>query len=371
MQALKKQRRDGTLQAPRRESSPAADGAQPAENGAQPNEKGARTGGPDASLKTAIAGYQKDRDALEEKDEKTRKREDSGLKKWAEKFGDLPIDQVETWTLDDYAVWRKGDAKSKGRKLGGRALDLDVMALRHVLDWTVVQKWLPKLPDLSWKKKAKRPSQDRLISPEEMDQLCDTALLKPEALKLIDPWVRHLREAQSLTGQAFSDYLRLMAYSGGREQETIQLRWSNVHWERQCLHFPGATQGGKRGGGSPEAGGPRDMNFFGKLEAHLKAMKERRDPSTDLMFPSGRGDGPVKSYRKQLLRVRKETKIFDVTFQYFRHYFISHCVMAGVNYMTIAKWVGHRDGGVLIGRLYGHLSRGHPQQMAKKLDVGF
>ena len=58
--------------------------------------------------------------------------------------------------------------------------------------------------------------------------------------------------------------------------------------------------------------------------------------------------------------MQKETKIHDVTFQYFRHYFISHCVMAGVDFMTIAKWVGHLDGGVLIGKLYGHLSRAPP-----------
>jgi integrase len=245
------------------------------------------------------------------------------------------------------------------------------MALNHMLEWAVLHKWLPKMPDLVWKKKAKAPAKDRLISPEELDQLCDATLLKPEALKLIDPRVRHLRQAQAVTGQAFSDCLRLMAYSGGREQETIQLRWSNVPWKRRCLHFPGASPGGKRGGGSPESGGPRDVDFFGKLEAHLKAMEKRRDKSTDLMFPSHQVDGPVTSFRKQLQRVKKETKILDVTFQYFRHYLMSHCVMAAVDSMTIAKWVGHRDGGVLIGKLYGHLDREHPQAMAKKLDAKF
>ncbi len=365
MQALKKQRREGILKAPRRKAPPVPEGAQGVEGGAQV------VGGPESPLKDAIAGYKKDRDLVEHKDFKTAKREDSGLKKWGEKFGTLLIDQIDSETLADYEVWRKEDAKTRGRKLGGRTLDLDVMALNHVLDWAVLHKWLPKLPDLAWQKRAKAPSKDRLISPEELDQLCDAAVLKPEALKLINPRFRHLREAQALTGQAFSDYMRLMAYSGGREQETIQLRWSNVHWKQRCLHFPGASQGGKRGGGSREAGGPRDVDFFGKLQAHLKAMEKRRDPNTDLMFPSHRVDGPVTRFTKQLHRVRNETKIHDVTFQYFRHYFISHCVMSGVDYMTIAKWAGHRDGGVLIGRLYGHLDREHPQKMAKKLDAKF
>jgi hypothetical protein len=95
MQALKRQRRAGTLQAPGRRPAPTADGA-------QAGEKGAQGGGPDSPLRTAIAAYQKDRDALEGKDKKTANREDSGLKKWAEKFGDLPVKQIETWTLDDY-----------------------------------------------------------------------------------------------------------------------------------------------------------------------------------------------------------------------------------------------------------------------------
>jgi hypothetical protein len=37
--------------------------------------------------------------------------------------------------------------------------------------------------------------------------------------------------------------------------------------------------------------------------------------------------------------------------------------------MTIAAWVGHKDGGVLIGKVYGHLSKDHKADMAKKLSL--
>ena len=40
------------------------------------------------------------------------------------------------------------------------------------------------------------------------------------------------------------------------------------------------------------------------------------------------------------------------------------CVMSGVDFMTIAAWVGHRDGGVLIGKVYGHLANEHRKAMA-------
>jgi hypothetical protein len=41
--------------------------------------------------------------------------------------------------------------------------------------------------------------------------------------------------------------------------------------------------------------------------------------------------------------------------------------MAGVDFMTIAKWVGHRDGGLLIGKVYGHLSDSHTRRQAERM----
>ena len=40
------------------------------------------------------------------------------------------------------------------------------------------------------------------------------------------------------------------------------------------------------------------------------------------------------------------------------------CVMSGIDFMTIARWVGHQDGGVLIGKVYGHLANEHRKRMA-------
>jgi hypothetical protein len=45
-------------------------------------------------------------------------------------------------------------------------------------------------------------------------------------------------------------------------------------------------------------------------------------------------------------------------------------VMSGIDFMTIGRWVGHQDGGVLIGKVYGHLSNEHAKRQAKKIDFG-
>ena len=59
-----------------------------------------------------------------------------------------------------------------------------------------------------------------------------------------------------------------------------------------------------------------------------------------------------------------------IGFHDLRHYFISYCVMSGIDYMTIAKWVGHRDGGILIGRVYGHLADDHAKAQAMRVNFG-
>jgi hypothetical protein len=50
-----------------------------------------------------------------------------------------------------------------------------------------------------------------------------------------------------------------------------------------------------------------------------------------------------------------------------RHFFCSNCIEAGVDFLTLSRWVGHSDGGVLIGKTYGHLRQEHSVAMAKRV----
>jgi integrase len=51
-----------------------------------------------------------------------------------------------------------------------------------------------------------------------------------------------------------------------------------------------------------------------------------------------------------------------------RHYFCSICVMAGIDFMTIAAWLGHKDGGILVGKVYGHLLDDHRRKAARLVN---
>ena len=50
-----------------------------------------------------------------------------------------------------------------------------------------------------------------------------------------------------------------------------------------------------------------------------------------------------------------------------RHYFVSNAIEAGIDFKTIAAWVGHKDGGLLVAKTYGHLRDTHSFEMAKRM----
>lgn len=45
--------------------------------------------------------------------------------------------------------------------------------------------------------------------------------------------------------------------------------------------------------------------------------------------------------------------------------------MARIDFMTIATWLGHKDGGILVGKVYGHLLDEHRHRVAKQVNFGF
>jgi integrase len=117
----------------------------------------------------------------------------------------------------------------------------------------------------------------------------------------------------------------------------------------------------------------RCVDFNPALEAHLKAMEKRRAPDTEWMFPSpqrGEKDIHAKSFRETLELARTPAKMPTFGFHDCRHHFISMCVMSQVEFMTIAEWVGHQDGGILIGKVYGHLADEHKKKMAQRVSFG-
>jgi integrase len=263
------------------------------------------------------------------------------LNAWTAHLGETRLNHITRAMINAFIEKRQAEGVS------GRTVNLAVIVLRNVLKRAIEDNWIRSLPTenlrpLKWTARKKA-----LVTLADIERLCEAAL------------------RVSKNGQEFSDYVRFMAFCGSRMTETMRIRWENVDWERRQLTigFDGQTKNRLA----------RMVDFNPNLEAHLKAMHQRRAPDTQWLFPSpqrGNQDISVRSFRETLRMARKEVGLPQFGFHDCRHFFISYCVMSGIDYMTIARWVGHQDGGILIGKVYGHLSNEDAQQQAQRVSFG-
>jgi integrase len=265
------------------------------------------------------------------------------IKHWNEHLGHVRVDRITRALVNSYIAKRQAAGRS------GRTVNLEVICFRNVMKRAVDDGWLTTLPTLNLRPLKWTPKKRNLLPADHLKQLCATAL-KDKTFK---------------NGQEFVDYVTLMGACGTRRSETLRLKWSDVDWDNRQL-----TVGSD---GMAKNRKARVVDFNDVLEKHLKAMDTRRAPDSQWLFPSpqrGKDDKPAKSFVETMRLVRTAAGIKQFGFHDLRHYFISYCVMSGIDFMTIARWVGHQDGGVLIGKVYGHLSNEHAKRQATKVNFG-
>jgi len=283
-----------------------------------------------------LAFYKAAKDA---KRESTMETERYAIDRWKEHLGHVRLDKITRPMIDSFIAHRQAAGRT------GRTVNLEVTVLRNVLNRAVDDKWINSLPTHNLRPLKWRPARRSLVSGAEIDLLCHTAVT-----------------GDYDNGRQLADYIRLMATCGSRRDETLRLKWSDVDWNTKQLTI-GAD-------GLAKNGKARGVDFNPRLELHLKDMFSRRQPDSEWLFPSprrGEKDRPAKTFVESLRQVRREAGLPRFGCHDCRHHFISMAVMSGIDYMTIARWVGHQDGGILIGRVYGHLSNEHAQRQAQKL----
>jgi hypothetical protein len=63
----------------------------------------------------------------------------------------------------------------------------------------------------------------------------------------------------------------------------------------------------------------------------------------------------------------KKLNIARFTHHDLRHLFATRCIESGVDIPTVSRWLGHKDGGALAMKVYGHLRDQHSTNMAQKV----
>ncbi len=274
----------------------------------------------------------------------TQENEEQALIRWAKHIGGVRVDKITPAHIHAFREKRlNGDFSKDGKRPESRTVNLDTVALRNCLKFAVEREYIAALPEVA-QLKEKPPRRKSYLSVEHLAALLDAVAGR--------------------NATQFRLYLRFLALTGAREQEALQVRWSDVDMAREVIAIGS--------GGASKNHKARTVNFSPDLRALLEEMAAARPPDTQWLFPSpqrGKRDTQAKTFRESLNEAREKAGLAWVGFHDLRHMFASRCVMAGIDYMTIAEWLGHSDGGILVGKVYGHLADTHKKQAAQKLRL--
>lgn len=281
----------------------------------------------------------------------TIRRERSSLRSWAKFIRVRDVLQLTSSDLNTYAFIRCKTGRSN------RAVNVDVTALANLLRFLKSEGTIARETRLvtdDWTPLKYVAPRRSLITGDTLQRLVTEARSQVNS------------EPKYPNGDQLADLLLFMAYSGARRQAALSAKWEHVDWtNRQVSLF---TKFDKR----------VVVDFNAKLEAQLTLMRQKRDaaileplPKFGLlgpyMFPSPTGYKYLANPQRLIEQICASLGVEDFRLHDLRHFFISHCVMAGVDAMTTASWVGHSDGGVLIGKVYGHLNPQHKRDAATKV----
>ncbi|MGA3007420.1 MAG: tyrosine-type recombinase/integrase [Opitutaceae bacterium] len=206
---------------------------------------------------------------------------------------------------------------------------------------------------------AVRPAKPILPSTEKMRQLLDEfempIEIPPELANMADS-IRPLINRDRLD---VGEFARFLAYSGARLKEAGAMTWAQV--KAKTLMIPGTKT---------EAA-DREIPQIPSMLTLLAAIRARR-VSEGMVKDASELTGPifrVKECQKSIDRACKALKIARLTHHDFRHYFATVCIESGVDIPTVARWLGHADGGALAMKTYGHLRQEHSLAQAAKVAI--
>jgi integrase len=170
--------------------------------------------------------------------------------------------------------------------------------------------------------------------------------------------VEEMRHGHGRFSRDCADFVEGLAYSGMRKGEANVLEWRDLDFGASEIAVRGDAVTGTKGGE-----GWRRVPMI----ADARTLFER--------LRSGRGHEPldakvfeVRECQKAIDRAAGKVGAHRITHHDLRHLFATQCIENGVDIPTVSRWLGHKDGGVLAMKTYGHLRREHSQAQAAKVS---
>jgi integrase len=253
------------------------------------------------------------------------------FKSWPE----LQTSEVRKITKTDCLNW----AAKFGVKASPTAFNHTISVLRHVIEIGVETGVRYDNPARFIKRVSERPKKLQL---PESDQFA--------------PFVTEIANGGGGFSKACSELVRFLAYGGFRKTEASFITWADCDFHRKTIAVRGdpitATKNGEF----------REVPMIGEMRQLLEALKREREgeaPSQPVM--------QVRECQKSMDRAAKKLGMRRITHHDLRHLFATRCIESGVDIPTVSRWLGHKDGGALAMKVYGHLRDQHSTAMAEKV----
>ena len=166
----------------------------------------------------------------------------------------------------------------------------------------------------------------------------------------------NIRRKSGGWGARVAEMVEFLAYSGTRiNSEAIWINWEDVDWQRNEIIVRGHPETGTK---NSEI---RRIPILPNMEELLKRLKPKTEAECVGRVLK------VKQCSAALNRACDDVGIKRLAQHDLRHLFATRCIEAGVDIPTVARWMGHKDGGALAMKTYGHLRNEHSQAMAAKV----
>lgn len=154
-----------------------------------------------------------------------------------------------------------------------------------------------------------------------------------------------------------ADLVRFLAYGGFRISEAKHITWADIDFQRKKIRVQGDPETGTKNGEY------REVPMIPDMQTMLTRMRENRyfETDTDKVMT-------VFECQKAMDRAAEVIGMPRITHHSLRHLFATRCIESGVDIPTVSRWLGHKDGGALAMRVYGHLRDEHSVSMAEKVS---
>jgi integrase len=183
--------------------------------------------------------------------------------------------------------------------------------------------------------------------------------LKTLALPEPEQFERFVDEVESGGGgysRPCADLVRFLAFGGFRKGEAANITWGDCDFDKGEILVRGDAETGTKNWTVRRVPMIPDMR---QLLERLRAERPEEGATDSVMR--------VHECQKAMDRAARVVGMARITHHDLRHLFATLCIESGVDIPTVSRWLGHKDGGALAMRVYGHLRDQHSVNMAQRV----